>query len=109
LHRLDIVHRDIKPANTHLGIDGKLRILDLGVACCDNLGPGENPRRRHTQLHGAGDAEDARANPQMISTPRRDALSPAHPQIPMGDRAFSASPLRRTGTAFRYRPTFPAG
>ncbi|MBK8888899.1 MAG: bifunctional protein-serine/threonine kinase/phosphatase [Dechloromonas sp.] len=32
LHRLDIVHRDIKPANIHLGQDGTLRILDLGVA-----------------------------------------------------------------------------
>ncbi len=32
LHRLDIAHRDIKPANIHLGRDGRLRILDLGVA-----------------------------------------------------------------------------
>ena len=32
LHRLDIAHRDIKPANIHLGRDGCLRILDLGVA-----------------------------------------------------------------------------
>ncbi len=32
LHRLQIVHRDIKPDNVHLGQDGVLRILDLGVA-----------------------------------------------------------------------------
>lgn len=37
LHRLDIAHRDIKPDNLHLGVDGRLRILDLGVA----LSPGE--------------------------------------------------------------------
>ncbi len=32
LHRLEIAHRDIKPANVHLGHDGRLRVLDLGVA-----------------------------------------------------------------------------
>lgn len=32
LHRLDIVHRDIKTENIHLGQDGVLRLLDLGVA-----------------------------------------------------------------------------
>lgn len=32
LHRLDIVHRDIKTDNIHLGQDGMLRVLDLGVA-----------------------------------------------------------------------------
>ena len=37
LHRLDIIHRDLKPDNLHLDIEGKLRILDLGVARCPTL------------------------------------------------------------------------
>lgn len=37
LHRLDVVHRDIKPDNLHLADDGKLRLLDLGVAACPAL------------------------------------------------------------------------
>ncbi|MEN9539038.1 MAG: hypothetical protein RLZZ126_1273 [Pseudomonadota bacterium] len=32
LHRQGVVHRDVKPANLHLGHDGSLRLLDLGVA-----------------------------------------------------------------------------
>ncbi|MBL8372989.1 bifunctional protein-serine/threonine kinase/phosphatase [Accumulibacter sp.] len=45
LHRLDIAHRDIKPANIHLGRDGCLRILDLGVALSrsEDDAPAGNP------------------------------------------------------------------
>lgn len=32
LHRMNIIHRDIKPENIHLDTEGKLRLLDLGVA-----------------------------------------------------------------------------
>ena len=32
LHRRSIIHRDIKPENVHLGDDGEVRLLDLGVA-----------------------------------------------------------------------------
>ena len=32
LHRRSILHRDIKPDNVHLGDDGQLRLLDLGLA-----------------------------------------------------------------------------
>lgn len=32
LHRQGVIHRDVTPANLHLGQDGVLRLLDLGVA-----------------------------------------------------------------------------
>lgn len=37
LHRLNILHRDIKPDNIHISEDGKLRVLDFGVAYCEGL------------------------------------------------------------------------
>lgn len=37
MHRLHILHRDIKPDNLHLGDDGHLRVLDMGIASCEGL------------------------------------------------------------------------
>jgi len=50
LHRLAIVHRDIKPDNVHLDGDGKLRILDLGVAASD----GQEEAQRFREINNPG-------------------------------------------------------
>lgn len=56
LHRLDILHRDIKTDNLHLGQDGVLRILDLGVALSlAELKPGEVPGPAGTPSYMAPD------------------------------------------------------
>jgi len=47
LHRLGIVHRDVKTDNVHLGQDGIVRLLDLGVAVSlSEQGAGEVPAGR---------------------------------------------------------------
>ena len=62
LHRLSIVHRDIKPDNLHVDAEGRLRILDLGVAAADSQHDGQKfeeinnpgtPSYMAPELHGA--------------------------------------------------------
>lgn len=61
LHRLSIIHRDIKPDNLHLDAEGRLRILDLGVAASDGSPDGQKfeeinnpgtPSYMAPELHG---------------------------------------------------------
>ena len=77
LHRQHVIHRDIKPANLHLGTDGVLRVLDLGVALSGSepeasrtLHAGTpsyiNPEQFGYGVRGDADAEpeNAKANAQ---------------------------------------------
>ncbi|HEV2609193.1 MAG TPA: bifunctional protein-serine/threonine kinase/phosphatase [Noviherbaspirillum sp.] len=66
LHRRSIIHRDIKPANVHLGIDGELRLLDLGVA--------------HSGLEAENVLEAPQAGTPSFLAPEQFAHEPPSPQ-----------------------------
>jgi protein phosphatase len=109
LHRQGIVHRDIKPDNLHLGQDGRLRILDLGVAASDGVdfheinNPG-TPSYMAPELF-AGEAASPASDLYAAGVTLYELLARKYPygEIEPFQRPKFGEPV----TPLRYRPDIP--
>lgn len=109
LHRLDVVHRDIKPANIHLGRDGRLRILDLGVGISQsedeaNIGSPGTPSYMAPELF-AGEPANAGQDLYAAGVTLYHLLTRKYPygEIEPFQHPNFGEPLAPT----RYRPDIP--
>ncbi len=109
LHRLGIAHRDIKPDNLHLGQDGRLRILDLGVAAADGIEHAEaanpgTPSYMAPELF-AGTAASAQSDLYAAGVTLYELLTRKYPygEIEPFQRPKFGEPV----TPLRYRPDLP--
>jgi serine/threonine protein kinase len=92
VHAAGVVHCDVKPANLLLGDDGRLVLIDFGIA----------------EISGADPAHPARRNGEIVGSPAYMA-----PELLHGDAPRPAADLWSLGatlyTAVEGRPPFPHG
>ena len=110
LHRLSILHRDIKPANLLQGEDGRIRILDLGVALAAGVpypeletNPG-TPSYMAPELH-AGEPASAQTDVYAAGVSLYHLLTRKYPygEIEPFQHPVFGNPVPPT----RYRPDVP--
>lgn len=108
LHRLQVLHRDLKPDNVMLCADGRVLLLDLGVARAaaftgDESTPGTPSYMAPEMFHGAG--ADERTEAYALGATLYEALTRKLPYGPV--EPFTQPKFQRWAPPSRYNLDIP--
>lgn len=98
VHRAGIVHRDLKPANMMIDKDGRVRLLDFGVAHVDRYDPNESALTMAGSQIGTGAYMSPEQTMGNEATPASDLFSMGiiASEMLLGENVFRGQSLNQT-------------